>query len=60
MAAEPRYTNIGNVGTVCDDCGVIVANREAHTRFHLSLRAPARPHTRPVINDECRQRSASA
>ena len=34
--AEPRYKVTDGV-TVCEDCGVVVAIREAHTRFHSIL-----------------------
>ena len=36
MAAEPRYKVTDGV-TVCEDCGVVVAITEAHTRFHSIL-----------------------
>ena len=34
MAAEPRYKATDGVVAVCEDCGVVVAITEAHTRFH--------------------------
>lgn len=39
--AEPRYTQIEPPVWACEDCGVAVANREAHTRFHSILSAHA-------------------
>ena len=36
----PRYREIEGI-TVCEDCGVTVAIREAHTRFHSILSAHA-------------------
>jgi hypothetical protein len=36
--AEPRYRDIrGSGGVICEDCGVLVIVREAHTRFHSIL-----------------------
>jgi hypothetical protein len=35
--AEPRYTEIDGVGQVCEDCGAMVFQRDAHTRFHSIL-----------------------
>lgn len=34
--AGPRYTVTDGV-TICEDCGVVVAITEAHTRFHSIL-----------------------
>jgi hypothetical protein len=36
MSSEPRYKVTDGV-TVCEDCGVVVAIPEAHTRFHSTL-----------------------
>jgi hypothetical protein len=33
MSTGPRYRKTGGT-TVCEDCGVVVAIREAHTRYH--------------------------
>ena len=38
--AGPRYKDAEGV-TVCEDCGVVVAIREAHTRFHSILSSHA-------------------
>lgn len=42
MTAGPRYKvidgyKITDSATVCEDCGVVVAITEAHTRFHSIL-----------------------
>lgn len=37
---EPRYKDIDGA-TVCEDCGSVIAVREAHTRFHSILSAHA-------------------
>ena len=37
----PRYAEIDGVGLVCEDCGVVVFQRDAHTRFHSILSAQA-------------------
>lgn len=39
MSAGPRYKDTGtSIGVcalaICEDCGVIVADKKAHTRFH--------------------------
>jgi hypothetical protein len=36
MSAEPRYREHDGV-TVCEDCGAVIAIREAHNRFHSIL-----------------------
>ena len=38
--AAPRYAVAGGF-TVCEDCGVVVASTEAHTRFHSIMSAHA-------------------
>jgi hypothetical protein len=37
MTAGPRYAEIDGVGHVCEDCGVVVFQRDSHNRFHSIL-----------------------
>ena len=34
MTAGPRYINTSAPPVMCEDCGVLVASMEAHTRSH--------------------------
>jgi hypothetical protein len=56
--AGPRYRVTDGV-TVCEDCGVVVAITEAHTRFHSILSTHARSlgilkisHIGPKVHDD--------
>jgi hypothetical protein len=40
MSSGPRYKVTDGI-TVCEDCGVVVAITEAHTRFHSILSSHA-------------------
>jgi hypothetical protein len=58
MGIEPRYTETDGV-TVCEDCGVVAAIREAHTRFHSILSSHAwvlailkTSHLGPAVHDK--------
>jgi hypothetical protein len=56
--AEPEYAEIDGV-TVCKDCGLVVAMRDAHTRFHgimsswaLALAILKTSHIGPAVHDK--------
>jgi hypothetical protein len=57
--AEPRYRDVkGSGGVICEDCGVLVIVREAHTRFHSILSGHAwmlailkTSHVGPKVHD---------